>query len=144
MPYTYQYPMASVTADVILLSRSLTQVLLIKRAHDPFANYWAFPGGFIEMNETLLEAAIRELKEETSIGIDNLTFLCMADAPLRDPRGRTISAVYWGVCPDNNEPIAADDAKEVAWFDLNHLPNLAFDHQDIILILKHKLLDSKA
>jgi 8-oxo-dGTP diphosphatase len=140
MAYTYQYPMAAVTADVILINEAKTQVLLIKRAKDPFANYWAFPGGFMEMNETLLEAAVRELKEETSLVFSDLKFFCMADTPNRDPRGRTISAVFWSICASSEKPIAADDAAEVAWFELNNLPLLAFDHQQLIDSFKRDIL----
>ena len=132
MAYTYQFPMAAVTADVSLLNTTRTDVLLIKRAKEPYANSWAFPGGVIEMHETLLEAAVRELEEETSLFVSDLAFFCMADDPTRDPRGRTISAVFWGVCPPNAIPIAADDAAECAWFSLTNLPPLAFDHQQLM------------
>jgi 8-oxo-dGTP diphosphatase len=132
MEYTYAYPRPAVTADVILFDENRTRILLIKRKNNPFAGNWALPGGFMEMNETLLDAAQRELMEETSISGVSLHFFCMADKPDRDPRGRTLSGVFWGVCPALAMPLAADDAAELAWFGLNSLPDLAFDHAELL------------
>jgi 8-oxo-dGTP diphosphatase len=132
MEYTYAYPRPAVTADIILFNEDRTKILLIKRMNNPFTNYWALPGGFMEMNETLLEAAQRELMEETSVSGVSLHFFCMADKPDRDPRGRTLSGVFWGVCPAAITASAADDAKELDWFSLKSLPNLAFDHTELL------------
>ncbi|MGM0497845.1 MAG: NUDIX domain-containing protein [Bacteroidota bacterium] len=135
MPYTYNYPRPAVTIDCLLFCKSeeQTYLLLIQRKHPPFKGKWAFPGGFIEINETIEEAAYRELKEET--GITNTTlyqFKTYGDVD-RDPRGRTISVVYYGfVNPEDRTTQAGSDAKAAEWFPINNLPELAFDHDKII------------
>ena len=134
MSYTYEYPRMAVTVDAVVLAKqaAATQVLLILRKHDPCADCWALPGGFVDMEETSEEAAYRELEEETGINGVALKRLDVFDALGRDPRGRTISIVYIGY---TNEPIEAkgnDDAKDAQWFDVTALPALAFDHLDII------------
>src|SRR5262249_54288953 len=110
--FTYPYPRPQVTVDIALVSREASpRVLLIRRAKDPFAGSWAFPGGFMDMDETLETAARRELKEETGLAIGRLEFLGVYDAIGRDPRGRTISAAFLAVVrPDSLTPKAADDA----------------------------------
>lgn len=132
--YTYNYPKPSVTTDCILLKKSSqTDILLIKRKHDPFMGKWALPGGFVEIDEDLEEGAKRELIEET--GIDNIQIKQFKTygKPGRDPRGRTISVVYSGYVEETENNIkAGDDAVEVSWFDLGNLPELAFDHKKII------------
>lgn len=85
------------------------------------------------MDEDLSTAAHRELKEETGLQLAILEQLYTFGQPGRDPRGRTISVVYWGIVRvDQNQPKAADDAKDTSWFSLNNLPDLAFDHQVIV------------
>ncbi len=133
--YTYQYPKPSVTTDCII-TRSLGNkklVLLIKRKHNPFINNWALPGGFVEIDEGLLDGAKRELEEETGLKGIELSQFKTYGKPNRDPRGRTISVIYYGFM-GNKEPIveAGDDAAEARWFDLEKLPELAFDHKEII------------
>src|SRR5436190_23675086 len=98
--YCYDYPRPAVTVDLVLfaLDRDALKVLLIRRKHDPFAGCWAFPGGFIEMDETLQAAARRELEEETGVSFRGpLATLGVYAEPNRDPRGRTISVAHVAV-----------------------------------------------
>ena len=135
MPYTYNYPRPAVTIDCLLFckSKNQTSLLLIQRKQPPFKEKWAFPGGFVEIDENLEDAAYRELKEET--GITNTTlyqFKTYGDVD-RDPRGRTISVVYYGfVNPEDKTAQAGSDAKAAKWFPIDNLPELAFDHNKII------------
>lgn len=140
--YTYYYPKPSVTTDCILLRQNKhIDILLVKRKHDPFCGKWALPGGFVEIDEDLEEGAKRELLEETSIEHIELEQFKTYGKPGRDPRGRTISVVYFGFVNENeNELIAGDDAAEVLWFDLDSLPHLAFDHNKIINEFKNIIL----
>lgn len=122
-----------VTVDTVIIKKTTdNQLLLIKRKNEPFQNCWALPGGFVDENEDLEVAAKRELEEETKIKIDSLQQFGAFGKPFRDPRGHMVSVAYFGEVPENTIAIASDDAKEVAWFPVNDLPNLAFDHQDII------------
>ncbi len=133
MPYTYEYPRPAVTVDIIVFRNKMSEVLLIKRLHPPFQDHWALPGGFVDMDETLEEAATRELEEETGItGISLHQFHAFSD-PGRDPRHRTISVIFWGISENSNSLAkAGSDAGEVCWFNLNVLPSLAFDHEKIL------------
>ncbi|SHI85831.1 8-oxo-dGTP diphosphatase [Flavobacterium terrae] len=119
-----------VTVDIVLCKSS--KILLIKRLKDPFKDCWALPGGFVDENEDLEDAAKRELLEETSVKVDKLTQIGAFGKPFRDPRSHTVSIAYYGEVPENTIAIAADDAKEAYWFSMNDLPELAFDHQEII------------
>ena len=133
MPYTYRYPRMAVTVDVALIAMLAGEphLLLIRRSNPPFAGHWALPGGFVDMNETAQEAARRELREETGVDDQDLHFFGYFDAIDRDPRGRTISFAFLA-CADT-APLAsgADDASEAAYFPLNKLPKLAFDHAEV-------------
>ena len=134
MPYTYEYPRPAVTADIVLFSRFENQdyVLLILRKHPPFEGCWAFPGGFINMDETLLESALRELEEETGLkGIALKQFYTYGD-PGRDPRHRTITVVFIGRSDNLPTVTGMDDASEAKWHPIDEIPKLGFDH-DIIL-----------
>lgn len=135
--YEYDYPMPSVTADVVVVKvipGQTREVLLIKRKNEPFKDCWAFPGGFLDMNETLSECASRELKEETGLTVPSkdLSFVTMLDEVERDPRGRVLSAVFACLLREDVTVQASDDAKEVAWFPVDDLPRLAFDHGKVI------------
>jgi 8-oxo-dGTP diphosphatase len=131
--YCYEYPRPAVAVDVVMLAQvSPPKILLIKRLHEPFADHWALPGGFLDPTETLEEAAIREVSEETGIPIENPIPIAPFSTVDRDPRGRVISVVYLVRLDSTPEGKAADDAKELAWFDLNSLPPLAFDHAAMI------------
>jgi len=143
MSYTYNYPRPMVTTDIIVFNtiNNVISILLIKRLNEPFQNSWALPGGFVDKDEPLLDAANRELQEET--GLVNLTleqFFTFGN-PNRDPRGHTISVVFsTQICDSKVLVVAGDDAKEVQWFNILKLPPLAFDHDDIIKMAIKKLL----
>ena len=131
MSYTYDYERPMVTTDCIVVN-TLNEVLLIKRKNSPFEGKWALPGGFIEMDEDLMESAKRELKEETSVDAANIVQFKTYGKPGRDPRGRTITIVYYCFVEENIAPRAGDDAAQADWFHLQSLPPMAFDHADII------------
>jgi len=123
-----------VTSDVAVLRlEEVPEILLVQRKHPPFEDEWALPGGFLEMDETLEEAARRELEEETGIKAGELIRFDTYDRPDRDPRGRTITQVFVAVWKESmGEPKASSDAKALAWYSLTELPALAFDHHLII------------
>ncbi|MBP7822826.1 NUDIX hydrolase [Candidatus Gracilibacteria bacterium] len=108
------------------------EILLIKRGHDPFRDMWAFPAGKVDTDETIKHGALRELREETGIVLENVEFFGIYDNPTRDPRGRTVSVMYSAQVPDDISFQAADDAKECAWFPIHDLPPMAFDHEQVI------------
>lgn len=133
--YRYEYPRAALTVDavVFLVKPDNFHVLLIKRKNHPFQNLWALPGGFLDMDETLEDAVVRELKEETGLSNVELIQLKTYSAVDRDPRGRTVSTVFVGVTNEENSSICgADDAAEAKWFSLDDVPELAFDHLQIL------------
>jgi 8-oxo-dGTP diphosphatase len=124
-----------VTVDTVIftLRDNDLQVLLVKRKHWPFEGAWAIPGGFINMEETLEEAAKRELQEETGLADLYLEQLYTFGDPGRDPRGRTITVTYFAVVHSGAvNPRAADDAADVGWWSIYDLPPLAFDHDKIL------------
>lgn len=133
MSYKYEYARPAFTADIILFrySHGQLQILLIKRKYEPFQGCWAFPGGFVDENETALNAAYRELLEETEIANVELKTLFTNSEINRDPRGWTISEVFYSFVNESVEAFANDDAKEVKWFEVGQMPDLAFDHQMI-------------
>lgn len=134
MSYTYDYPRPAVTTDALIICQENGKrfILLIERGIEPFKGQWALPGGFIEMNEDLETACAREVEEETGLrGID-LKQLGAYGAVDRDPRGRTISIVFYSFINDRITPHSGDDAASARWFNLNELPSLAFDHKTII------------
>ena len=108
------------------------EILLIKRWHDPFKDLWAFPAGKVDTDETIKHGALRELREETGIVLEDVEFFWIYDNPTRDPRGRTVSVMYSAQVPDNISFQAADDAKECAWFPIHDLPQMAFDHEQVV------------
>ena len=131
--YCYDYARAAITVDIILINKN--KILLIKRGNDPYKNQWALPGGFMDMDETLEHAAIRELEEETCIKVDKLSQFKTYSTINRDPRHRTISTVFYNSADSNlrnYDAIAKDDAIDAIWWDTNKLPELAFDHGEII------------
>jgi len=135
MLYTYAYPRPSVTVDIIVTKKENNSeyILLIERKNEPFKDQWALPGGFIDIKEEIKTAAYRELKEETSISDIILQQLHTFGKPGRDPRGRTISVIYTGELLKLNQKVeAGDDAKNFEWFNLKEIPDMAFDHKDII------------
>lgn len=135
MPYTYEFPMPAVTVDAVILrkSGSILQVLLIRRLKEPFREQWAIPGGFVEIDEELDDAAKRELIEETGLVHASLKQLFTVGTVGRDPRHRTISVIYFGWFDEETMTVrAGDDAADARWFDVMNLPALAFDHNDVI------------
>lgn len=133
--YTSKYPIISVTVDVVLLAvrEGASSVLLIRRAHPPYAGDWALPGGFLDQDEDAEAAARRELQEETGIAYAGpLPQLRTYSAPDRDPRGRTVSIVHLASLGHPVDPVAGDDAAEARWFAVDALPELAFDHAEVL------------
>ena len=129
------YPRPSVTADVIIftLRSNVLQVLLIRRKYPPFEGMWAIPGGFVGISESLEEAALRELEEETGVRDVYLEQLYTFGDPGRDPRGRVITVAYLTLVPAAAiSPQAGDDAAEACWWAVAQLPALAFDHAEIL------------
>jgi len=135
MPHTYEYPRPSVTVDAVVFGfdSAELQILLIERAHEPFAGSWAIPGGFVDKNESLEAAALRELQEETGITRVFLEQLYTFGDVGRDPRGWVISVAYYAlVKPSEHPAAAASDARQARWFAVSALPPLAFDHKEIV------------
>ena len=139
MSFTYKYPRPAVTVDCVVLSRPATaprpSILLIKRGRDPFRGSFALPGGFVDESEDLATAALRELKEETSVAtlLSDTVQVGAFGTPGRDPRGHTVTVAYTAWADPDTRVEAADDADDAKWFDVTDLPPLAFDHRDIIL-----------
>jgi 8-oxo-dGTP diphosphatase len=134
--YSYAYPHPALTADAVIFSFTGNElkVLLIQRTDEPFKKRWAFPGGFVNENETVENAVERELREETSLTVDQFTQFYFASAPGRDPRGWTVSCCFMAfVNWDNAAVKAGDDAANTSWFPLFNIPSLAFDHDQIFL-----------
>ncbi len=135
MPFTYEYPRAALTVDCVIfgLDDDDLKVLLIERGLPPFKGQWALPGGFVQMKETLDQAARRELQEETGVSDVFLAqFHAFSDID-RDPRERVVTVAYYALAKLSDHRIkATTDARDAAWFPLSDLPKLAFDH-DMIL-----------
>ena len=133
MTYTYKDPRPAVTADCIVITREAEpKVLLIQRGGEPFKGAWAFPGGFMDMDETTEQCAIRELEEETGLHVSDIKQIGAYSKVDRDPRGRTITVAYLTII---DEPIAVtgqDDAAKAEWWPVDALPPLAFDHDEIM------------
>lgn len=123
----------TVDAVVFGYDQGNISVLLVKRKYEPFKDQWALPGGFIKEKESLEDAVERELQEETGVKINYLEQLYTFGKPPRDPRGRVVSVAYFGLVRSKNYKIfASTDADEVDWFNIKKLPELAFDHKDIL------------
>ncbi|MFA8298906.1 MAG: NUDIX domain-containing protein [Hyphomicrobiales bacterium] len=132
---TYDYPRPAITVDciVFLVKEDGVKLLLVERERPPFRGQWAFPGGFVGMEETLEEAAKRELQEETGLKNIELKQLHTFSEVDRDPRDRIITTVYIGQADEKNFMLeAGDDAANAQWFPLNNHPKLAFDHCDLL------------
>ena len=128
------YPRPMLTVDVVVLVATGTsrRVLLIQRDNPPFRGCWALPGGFVDEGEQVIEAAPRELAEETGLRVGELWLLGVYDTPGRDPRGWTVSVVYLAQAPSEAAVAGGDDAGDARWFAVDDLPKLAFDHQVIL------------
>ena len=133
MPYTYKYPRPAVTADCIVITREAEpKVLLIQRGNMPFKGSWAFPGGFMNMDENTEQCAIRELEEETGLRLSKIQQIGAYSKVDRDPRGRTITIAYLAIVDTAVAVTGQDDAAKAEWFPITDLPHLAFDHYDIL------------
>src|SRR6266481_3314587 len=135
MPYSYQYPRAALTVDCVVFGfdEGELKVLLIERGLEPFKGRWALPGGFVRVDETLDEAARRELEEEAGLRNVFLEQLYTFGAVHRDPRERVVSVAYYALVKlAEHETKAATDAADARWFPISKVPKLAFDHADIL------------
>jgi len=131
--YKYKYPRPAVTADCVVMTNETTpKVLLVQRGIEPYKDCWAFPGGFMNMDETTEECAIRELEEETGLQITELHQIGAYSKVDRDPRGRTITVAYLAIVDKATKVHGQDDAAKAEWWPINALPPLAFDHEDIM------------
>ena len=131
--YSYKYPRPSVTTDCVIFGFDgiKLRVLLIERGFEPYKGRWAFPGGFVNMDESCEEGALRELKEETGLtGAYIEQFHTFSD-PNRDPRDRVITVAYYALVRIQDVK-AGDDAAKAEWFALDKVPQLAFDHDRIL------------
>src|SRR5438874_10341974 len=135
MPHTYQYPRAALTVDCVVFGydEGELKVLLIQRALEPFKGRWALPGGFVRVEETVDDAARRELAEETGLKNVFLEQLYTFGTVDRDPRERVVSVAYYALVKlSDHRAKAATDAANAEWFPISKAPKLAFDHADIL------------
>ena len=133
MSYTYEYPRPAVTADCVVITKEKEpKVLLIQRGHEPFKGCWAFPGGFMNMDETTEQCAVRELEEETGLKVADIQQIGAYSKVDRDPRGRTVTVAYLAVIDKPEAVKGLDDAAKAQWFPISALPQLAFDHEEIM------------
>lgn len=132
--YSFERPSVSVDVVIFTLRKGDLQVLLIRRRNDPFSGQWAIPGGFVEVDESLEAAALRELEEETGVKDVYIEQLYTFGKPDRDPRMRVITVAYIALVPESALPPirAGDDAAEACWWSMYDLPPLAFDHATIL------------
>lgn len=142
MPYTYQYPRGALTVDCVVFGfgEGELKVLLIERGLEPFKGRWALPGGFVRVDETLDAAARRELEEEAGIKDVFLEQLYTFGTVNRDPRERVVSVAYYAlVTLANFTTKAATDASDAQWFPVSKVPELAFDHSEILVAALNRL-----
>jgi 8-oxo-dGTP diphosphatase len=139
--YCYEYARPAVACDCVIISKTEKEILLIQRKHDPYKNLWALPGGFMEIDETAEEAASRELFEEAGVEISagEMKPVAVFSAVNRDPRTRLLSLSYLAFIDKNEvKHTAGDDAEDAGWYSLEHLPEMAFDHKEIIKAAKKR------
>lgn len=142
MSFMYAHARPAVTVDCVVfgLDDADLKVLLIERDREPFAGRWALPGGFVEPDETLEQAALRELAEETGVSKLYLEQLYSFGDPGRDPRDRVITVAYYALVRRlDHAPRAASDARAVGWFPASRCPPLAFDHREIVAMARQRL-----
>ncbi len=140
--FCYSNPHPAVTTDIVIFTirEQKLKLLLVKRKGAPYKSKWALPGGFVNMDENLRQAAERELAEETGVRNVFLEQLYTFGAPERDPRERVITVAYYALIPSDKIQIrAATDAEAVGWFAMDELPELAFDHEEILAKAKQRL-----
>lgn len=142
MTFTYKHARPALTVDCVVFGLDETdlKVLLIQRDLEPFAGTWALPGGFVDMDETLDEAAKRELQEETGLKKLFLEQLYTFSAVDRDPRERVVSVAFFALVNISDHKVkAATDARNAAWFSVVDTPSLAFDHDEILKVALERL-----
>ncbi|HEY4178367.1 MAG TPA: NUDIX domain-containing protein [Kofleriaceae bacterium] len=142
MTFTYEYPRAALAVDTVLfgVDEGDLKVLLIQRKLAPFQHAWALPGGFVRLDETVDEAARRELEEEAGVKDVYLEQLYTFGTLNRDPRERVVTVTYYALAKLSDHRIrAATDAMGVGWFSLDDLPKLAFDHASIVALAHERL-----
>ncbi len=142
MPFTYQYPRGALTVDCVVfgVDSEELKVMLIQRGQAPFEGTWALPGGFVHVDESLEDAARRELEEETGLNRIFLEQLYTFGAVDRDPRERVVSVAYFALVKLSDHQVrAATDARDAAWFGVHDTPSLAFDHADILQMAQERL-----
>lgn len=124
----------ALTADSVVFytEKDRVKILLVQRKNDPYKDFWALPGGFLEDEEPLEAGAKRELEEETGLEVGKCEQIRAFGIPDRDPRGRTVSIGFWTEVNSEEEVKGADDAADARWFDMTDLPKLAFDHKLIV------------
>ena len=138
--YTYKYPHPAVTADCVIFGfdgKDL-KILLIERANEPYKGCWAFPGGFMNIDETAEQCAKRELKEETGLDIENIEQFHTFSDVNRDPRERIVTVAFFGLM-QLSEVVGGDDAARAQWFSIKDIPRLAFDHDYMLRIAQRTL-----
>lgn len=141
--YQYEYPHPAVTTDIVIFTVRDKQLklLLIMRGGEPYKGQWALPGGFIQLDEDLETGARRELAEETGISGVYLEQLYTYGAVDRDPRERVITVAYSALIPSEKIQLrASTDAEAVGWFSMDELPELAFDHKEIVDMAHQRLV----
>ena len=138
--FCYKYPHPAVTTDCVIFgfNGEQLQVLLIERGIEPYKGKWAFPGGFLKMDETAEEGALRELKEETGLETAYVQQFHTFSEPSRDPRERVITIAYYALVKIQ-EVKGGDDAASARWFPLNDIPSLAFDHDYMLRMATQRL-----
>ena len=142
MSYTYEYERPALTVDAIIYRqqraasghRVENQILLIQRGVEPFKGKWALPGGHVDKYEDPEQACIREIIEETGVELheDDTSLYYVVGGEGRDPRGWVVALVYVAYVPWTTEPQAGDDAAEAQWFPTTELPEMAFDHKEVV------------
>jgi 8-oxo-dGTP diphosphatase len=135
MAHTYEFARPALTVDIVVfaLDEKDLQVMLVERDLKPFAGQWALPGGFVRVDESLEEAARRELEEETGLNNIFLEQLYTFGDLNRDPRERVVTVAYYALVNfEGHDVHASTDARNAAWFAVNDLPRLAFDHEKIL------------
>jgi 8-oxo-dGTP diphosphatase len=142
MPHTYEYPRGALTVDCVVFGfdDGELKVLLIQRGIEPFRGKWALPGGFVHVDETIDDAARRELAEETGLTKVYLEQLYTFGEVNRDPRERVVSVAYYALVKlAAHPPLGGSDASEAGWFPVGHPPALAFDHAKILNVALARL-----
>ncbi len=142
MAFKYKYARPALTADCVVfgLDEEDLKVLLIQRGMDPFAGKWALPGGFAMVGESLEATARRELSEETGLKNVFLEQLYTFSEPDRDPREHVVTVAYYALVNLSEHRVqAATDARNAAWFAIDDIPKLAFDHEKILKVAYERL-----